>query len=333
VSARTARNLAFGLATLASGLLGAPMLLPETTAADRLPRRALARPGSRFLTLDGIEVHHELLGPDPAVDARTAPALLLSHHFYGSTPVWDRFAPLLADRHRIVTWDRPGFGLTERPVRHSDGRNPYTREAAARLGWSLLDALGIEQAVLVGASAGGSNVLEMYAQEPDRVRALVLLAPAITGDVGAPPQVRPLLRSTPLRRLGPRIVERFVGDITRERSTRSWHDPARARDEDLAPYRDLTRVEGWSRGLWEVMTAEPPPDLRPVLRSIRVPTLVVTGAQDRTIAPRWGRWVAATVPSGRFALLPDCGHVPHQERPDELAAIVRPFLDEVLDLA
>jgi pimeloyl-ACP methyl ester carboxylesterase len=341
MSGRAARRAAIGLATLTGGLLGAPMLLPETTSADRLPRRALARPGSRFVTIDGVEVHHEITGPtiasapdmsDGSGDdvGHAAPTLLLSHHFYGSTPVWDRFAPLLADRHRVVTWDRPGFGLTERPVRGSLEHNPYTRTAAARLGWSLLDAIGAEDAVLVGASAGGSNVLEMYAQAPQRVRALVLLAPAITGDVGAPPQVRRLLRTAPLRRLGPRVVEQFIGDITRERSTRAWHDPSRARDEDLAPYRDLTRVEGWSRGLWEVMTAEPPPDLRPVLRSIAVPTLVVTGAQDRTIAPRWGRWVAATVPGGRFALLPDCGHVPHQERPEELAAIVRPFLAEVL---
>jgi pimeloyl-ACP methyl ester carboxylesterase len=334
MSSRLRRPL-IGLATLAGGLLGAPMLLPETTAADRLPRRDLARSSSRFLRIDGIEVHHEIHGPTAAPDGGTevstsTPTLLLSHHFYGSTPVWDRFAPLLTDRYRLVAWDRPGFGLTERPVRGALPANPYTREAAARIAWSLLDALGVGSTVLVGASADGTNVLEMYAQAPDRVRALVLLAPAITGDVGAPPRLRPLLRSAPLRRLGPRVVERVVGDITRERSTRSWADPSRAQDEDLAPYRDLVRVEGWSRGLWEVMTAEGPPDLRSVLRSIRVPTLVVTGAQDRTIAPRWGRWVAATVPGGRFELLPDCGHVPHQERPEELARIVRPFLDEVL---
>ena len=318
------RRAAIALATLAGGLAGAPMLLPETTSADRLPRRELARPSSRFLDLDGIEVHHEVHGPDDG------PTLILSHHFYGSTPVWDRLVPLLADDHRVVTWDRPGFGLTERPMRETRADNPYTRAAAARLGWSLLDALGVRETVLVGASAGGTNVLEMYAQAPERVRALVLLAPAITGDVGAPPQLRALLNTRPLRRIAPRAVERLAGEVTRARSTRSWADPSRATDEDLAPYRDLLRVEGWSRGLWEVMTAEPPPDLRPVLRSIRVPTLVVTGAQDRTIAPRWGRWVAATVPGGRFALLPDCGHVPHQERPTELAAIVRPFLAEVL---
>ena len=322
------RRSMLGLATLAGGLLGAPMLLPETTPADRLPRRDLARPGSRFVRLDGVEVHHEVYGPVDA--APDTPTLLMAHHFYGSTPVWDRLTPLLSDRYRIVTWDRPGFGLTERPLHGMLPHNPYTREAAARLGWSLLDALDVEDAVLVGASAGGTNVLEMYAMAPDRVRAIVLLAPAITGDVGAPPQLRRLLRTTPLRRLGPRVVERFIGDITPERSTRSWNDPSRAHDIDLAAYRDLVRVEGWSRGLWEVMTAEGPPDLRRVLRSITVPTLVVTGAQDRTIAPRWGRWVAAVVPGGRFELLPDCGHVPHQERPEELARFVRPFLEGAL---
>ena len=321
---RRVRAGAVALATLAGAIIGAPMLLPETTAADRLPRRELARPTSRFVRLDGIEVHHEVHGPDDA------PTLLLSHHFYGSTLVWDRLVPLLADEHRLVTWDRPGFGLTERPVRDTRTDNPYTRSVTARLGWSLLDSLGVERAVLVGASAGGTNALEMYAQAPERVRALVLLAPAITGDVGAPPRLRPLLNSAPLRRIAPRAVERVAGEVTRERITRSWADPSRATDADLAAYADLLRVEGWSRGLWEVMTAEQPPDLRRVLRSVQVPTLVVTGAQDRTIAPRWGRWVAATIPDGRFQLLPDCGHVPHQERPDALAAIVSPFLDEVL---
>jgi pimeloyl-ACP methyl ester carboxylesterase len=323
---RTLRGALLGAATLAGAIAGAPRLLPEMTAADRLPRRELARATSRFAPIDGIEVHHEVFGPT----APDAPTLLLSHHFYGSTRVWDRLSPLLATDHRIVTWDRPGFGLTERPTRDRfGGDNPYTRRAAARLGWGLLDELGVDRAVLVGSSAGGTNALEMYAMAPERVRALVLLAPAITGDVGAPPQLRELLRSEVGLRLGPRVVERFVTEVTRERSTRAWADPSRAEEIDLAPYRDLLRTEGWSRGLWEVMTAEGPPDLRNVLRSVAVPALVVTGSHDRTIAPRWGRWVAGLMPTGRFELLPDCGHVPHQERPVELAAIVRTFLAEL----
>jgi pimeloyl-ACP methyl ester carboxylesterase len=299
------------------------------STTTNLPRRELARATSRFLDVDGVEIHHEVHdSATHSVDSR--PTMLLSHHFYGSTAVWDRMVPLLTDRARVVSWDRPGFGLTDRPVASGLPTNPYTRAGSARLGWGLLDALRRDEVILVGASAGGTNALEMYAQQPDRVRALILLAPAITGDVGAPPRLRRLLNSPPLRALAPPIVERFAGEVTRERSTRSWADPSRATDEDLAPYRDLLRVEGWARGLWEVMTAEPPPDLRDVLRSVRVPALVVTGAQDRTILPRWGRWMAASIPDGRFVLLPDCGHVPHQERPIELAALLQPFLDEVL---
>jgi pimeloyl-ACP methyl ester carboxylesterase len=323
---RTVRGTLIGAATLAGAIAGAPRLLPEATSADRLPRRELARATSRFVTVDGVELHHEVHGPGRST-SEDSMTLLLSHHFYGSTRVWDRFTPLLADDHRVVTWDRPGFGLTERPTRDRFGdHNPYTRAGAARLGWGLLDELGIEQAVLVGSSAGGTNVLEMYAMAPERVRALVLLAPAITGDVGAPPPLRELLRSEVGLRLGPRLVERFVTEVTRERSTRAWADPSRADESDIAPYHDLLRTEGWSRGLWEVMTAEGPPDLRRVLRSVQVPALVVTGSHDRTIAPRWGRWVAASMPTGRFELLEDCGHVPHQERPVQLADIVRPFL-------
>jgi pimeloyl-ACP methyl ester carboxylesterase len=305
--------------------LAAATLLPERTAADRLPRREYAGPHGRFVRLRGVEVHHEVHGP------ADAPALLLSHHFYGAVRVWDRLVPLLADRYRVVAWDRPGFGLTERPLRDPRGPNPYTRRAAAELGWALLDHLGIGETVLVGASAGGSNAIEMHEMAPHRVRGMALLAPAITGDVGAPAPLRPLLRTAPLRRIGPRIAERYAGEVTRERATRSWADPTRADDAvDLAPYRQLLRTEGWSRGLWEVMTAEAPPDLRAALRRIVAPTLVVTGERDRTIAPRWGRWVAGEVADGRFALLPDAGHVPHQERPAEVAELLHGFLADVL---
>ncbi len=310
---------------LTGAALAAATLLPERTRADRLPRHEYAGPDGRFVRLRGVEVHHEVHGPEDA------PVLLLSHHFYGAVRVWDRLVPLLTDQYRVVAWDRPGFGLTERPLRDPRGPNPYTRAAAAELGWALLDHLGVRDAVLVGASAGGSNAIEMADRAPDRVRAMVLLAPAITGDVGAPPPLRPLLRTAPLRRIGPRLAERFAGEVTRERATRSWADPSRADDDvDLAPYRQLLATEGWSRGLWEVMTAERPPDLRAALRRIAAPALVVTGEDDRTIAPRWGRWVAEHIPGGRFALLPDAGHVPHQERPAQLVDVVRPFLAEAL---
>lgn len=313
------------LTTAAVTAAAAPLLLPRETAADRLPRRELAGPDGRFVELLGVDTHHEVHG------AAGAPAVLLAHHFYGSVATWRRVVAPLAVGVRVVAMDRPGFGLTERPVPVEGTPNPYTRAHAARMGWALLDRLGIDRAVLVGSSAGGTHVLEMYARAPERVRGLVLVSPAITGDVGAPPPLRPLLRTPQLRRLGPRVVERVVGDLDRGRVTRSWHDPSRATDDDLAPYRDLLRVEGWSRGLWEVMHAEGPPDLRALLGRVRVPTLVVTGTSDRTIAPHLTARTARAIPGARLEVLPACGHVPQQERPDLLVPLLERFLAALPD--
>jgi pimeloyl-ACP methyl ester carboxylesterase len=296
----------------------------DAATADLRPGSELGYATSRFERFAGVEVHHEVQGR--AVDD----AVLFSHHFYGSTPTWRHVMAELADDHLVAAFDRPGFGLTERPPRSRwNSHNPYTRDASARIGWELLDHLGVQDAVLVGSSAGGTNVLEMYRRQPDRVRGLVLVSPAITGDVGPPPWLRPLLRSPQARALAPSIVRRLASDVSAARIGRSWHDPSRATDVHAEPYQRMLQVEGWERGFWEVVTAEPPPDLRDVLRSIAVPTLLVVGASDGIIAPRWNRRTAGAIPGARFEVIPDCGHTPQEECPDALLGLLRPFLAEL----
>jgi len=314
-------------AAIALGAIAAPLALPIRSASDRLPRRELVGPDGRLVDVDGLEVHLVEAGPSTGADG--APAVMLAHHFYGSVATWRHVLPELASGARVVAHDRPGFGLTERPVVARGGPNPYTRAEQARLGWRVLDRLGIGEAVLVGCSAGGTHVLEMYAREPDRVKGLVLLSPAITGDVGAPPALRPLLRSPQVRRIAPRVVERLVDDVPRERVERSWHDPSRLTDEDVDAYRRLVRVEGWARGLWESMIAEPPPDLRAVLRRIDVPTVVVAGRSDRTIAAHFNARTARSIPGAELVLLDDCGHLPQEERPEAVVAAVEGVIGNV----
>lgn len=288
---------------------------PPTTAA-----RDLAGPDGRFLDVDGIPVHHRVAGPPDA------PAVLLFHHFHGSVAAWRHVHDDLARDHRVIAFDRVGFGLTERPQRNGRSTNPYTREMSTRIALRLLDEYDIEVASLVGASAGGTVALETYARNPDRVVGLALISPAITGDVGAPARLRPLLRTWPLRAIGPRVVGRLAGEVTRERVARSWHDARLADDQDVETYTRPMRADGWSRGLYEVMTAEPPPDLRTLLRAIDVPTLVVAGASDPVISPGWNRRTADAIPGASFHLLPDVGHTPHEERPDLLLPVLRRFL-------
>jgi pimeloyl-ACP methyl ester carboxylesterase len=293
----------------------------ESDAADP-PEAGLGRSESRFARLAGVDVHHEVAGsPDD-------PTLLLLHHFYGNTATWRHVMADLGRDHHVAAFDRPGFGLTERPARHAwtEG-NPYTRDASARITLGLLDRLQAHRAVLVGSSAGGTVALEAYARAPERVRALVLLSPAITGDVGPPAGLRPVLRSAGGRRLGPRVVRRLARDVTLDRVTRSWHDPSRGSEDDLDAYRRPLRIPGWERGLWEVVTAEDPPRLAGLLSRIDVPTLVVSGGSDRVIAPRWNARTAAAIGGARLEVIPACGHTPQEECPDQLTAVIRDFLD------
>ncbi len=292
--------------------------------ATTLPGPALAGPDSRFLDIDGIAVHHRVTGPEDA------PTVLLFHHFYGSVATWRHVQDDLSSDHRVVSFDRVGFGLTERPPRSRwNGRNPYTREMSARIALALLDDLGERGAVLVGSSAGGTAAIETYARAPRRVRGLALLSPAITGDVGAPAALRPLLRTDTAAGLGAVLVRRLAGDVTRERVARSWHDPALADEADVEAYARPLQVTGWDRGLWEAMTAERPPDLRHVVRRIQAPTIVIAGESDRLIRPHWNRRTAAALPHGRFELLPEVGHTPHEERPDLLLPVLRGFLADL----
>lgn len=310
---------------VAALLLGVPLLVPPP-AAQTSPHRELAYPDSRFARLSGIDVHHLLSGPPDG------PTLLLSHHFYGSAPTWRKLTATLPAAWQVVAFDRPGFGLTERPERERWGElDPYSRATAARLGWQLLDDLEVEEAVLVGSSAGGTNALEMYLLHPERVRAIVLLSPAITGDVGPPTSLRPLLRSPQVRAIAPHLIQRFVGEVDVARTASSWADPSRATPADAEPYQRMLQVDGWDRGFWEVINASPRPQLAGVLADIDVPVLVVSGDSDTVIRPRWNRRTAAAIPGARYVELTDCGHTPQEECPEALAAALERFLAAPLD--
>jgi pimeloyl-ACP methyl ester carboxylesterase len=277
--------------------------------------RSRGRARRRFVRLAGIDVHHEVAGR--AED----PTVVLLHHFYGSTATWRHVLGDLGRDHHVAAFDRPGFGLTERPDRHAwrDG-SPYTRAAAAGITLGLLDELGAEEAVLVGSSAGGTVALETYARAPERVRALVLLSPAITGDVG-PTRGAPAAAARPARP-GDRLPDHSP-PLPRPHPRaghRSWHDPARATEADLEAYRRPLRGRRMGAGAVGRRHRGGPPQLGGLLRRIDVPTLVVAGTERPCDLPRWNARTARAIPGARLEVLPACGHTPQEECPRRCCA-------------
>jgi pimeloyl-ACP methyl ester carboxylesterase len=298
-----------------------PLVIPVRPAPGTLPAAEVAPGGGRFVEVEGISVYLEEAGDGE-------PALILLHGFGASVFSFREVIEPLTEWARVVAFDRPGFGFTERPRRGGwQGANPYGVEGQAGLTVALMDELGVDRAVLIGHSAGAAVAARVAIVYPERVDALILVAPAILTSGGAPGWVRPLLAIPQIDRLGPLAVRGFV-DRLEGILDRSWYDASRLTDGVREGYKAPLRVDGWDRGLWEILRAPSAGDIAGRLSEICVPVLVLSGTADEIVPPSDSLAVAEAVPGARFALIDETGHVPHEERPADFVMLIEEFLKE-----
>ena len=281
--------------------------------------RALAGPETGFVELLDLDVRVDRAGSGE-------PSFVLLHGFGASSFTWHAVAASLAERGSTLAFDRPAFGLTERPLALDDGaRDPYTLVFAQALLQALLDASGVERAILVGNSAGGTVALEFALAHPERVRALVLISPAVFR-AGPPAFVRSLLSLPGMSSAGPFLLRQLLPRFGDRGIEAAWHDPSRITPEILAGYRLPLQVKGWDRALWAFTLASAPSDLAERVALLRVPTLIVTGDDDRIVPTEESVKLAGAIPGAALAVIPACGHLAHEECPAELLAALDPFL-------
>ena len=281
---------------------------------------------TRFLDVDGVAVH---VGEVTGNGAGHRRGVVLLHHFYGNVATWRRVLRRL-DRVGLpaLAVDRPGFGWSQRPdptTARAMDTNPYTRAFGVAAARAAIDAAGWDEVVVVGSSMGGTLAIELAdAMQRDPAAPglphLVLLAPALTGDVGMPPRLRPVLRHPRVGQAMAPLIHRLSRRIDLDRVAGGWYDQRLANQADVDAYRIPTRLPGWAHGIWEVMTVEPPPDLRDVAVGLDVPTTVVSGRHDRTIRPRWNEKTAAGMDAELVVLA--AGHTPQEEAPDQVADLI-----------
>ncbi len=306
------------LVLLSTVLCIAPLLVPIPPLADVYDPGELADADSRFIDVGGIQVHYKIAGQGP-------PVFLLLHGFGASTFSWREVMQPLAEQGTAIAFDRPAFGLTERPTRDSwKGSNPYTASSQVDLTLALLDALGIEKAILVGNSAGGTVSMRTALRAPDRVAALVLISPAVY-ESGPPSWVRPLYQLPQTQRLGPLVVRYLVPRLEGALPS-AWHDPSKIDADILAGYKLPLQVAGWDRAFWEFNLASTPLDMEPTLPQLTTPTLVVTGDDDRWVPTSQSIRLASELPNADLVVIPNCGHVAQEECPQEFLEAVISFL-------
>jgi pimeloyl-ACP methyl ester carboxylesterase len=235
--------------------------------------------------------------------------LVLVHAGVADARMWEPVLPALARRHRVVRYDMRGFGAT----RSMPG--PFSDVADLR---ALLDALGIERAHVVGASAGGLHALELAATAPARVASLVLLAAALP-DIQPSPRLRAYAEAEEAAiALG--HVDRAV-----EVNVRMWAEHSTPEVQALVT--DMQRIA------YELQLHEgaDPDELDPPvserLGEIAVPATVAYGDRDVADFVVVAGRLHDELPDATLHVIEGAGHLPALDRPQEVARIVLRHLD------
>jgi 3-oxoadipate enol-lactonase len=237
-----------------------------------------------------------------------APVLILGPSLGTTRSVWDPQLPLLAGRFRVLRYDHLGHGESDVPP------GPYIISELADALAELMAAVRVDRAHVAGLSLGGMVGMQLAADHPQLVDQLAI----VCSSAHLPPAQSWHDRAAAVRTKGSTaaIADTVVG---------RWFTPAFASTPAAQAARANlleTPPEGYA-GCCEAIAAM---DLRPLLHSIKAPTLAVTGAEDPATPAEHAETVAAGVRSGgtpaRVEIVPGAAHLASVERPQEVGRLL-----------
>jgi 3-oxoadipate enol-lactonase len=240
------------------------------------------------------------------------PPLVFLHGIGGAARAWRGQLDFFKDRYRTIAWDMPGYG----------GSAPLPTVSIAALAGALQDFLqhvGVTKPILIGHSIGGMIVQQLLAKSPLVAGAVVLAqtSPAFGKPDGdwqkafIDARLGPLDRGATLASLASSLVKELVGDDP---------DPG---GMDLARDCMAAVPEATYRA---TMLALMGFDLRNALKSIAVPTLVLSGTKDNNAPAPMMAKMASYIPSAKYVELDGVGHLANLERPIAFNAAMDRFL-------
>ncbi|HET8995671.1 MAG TPA: alpha/beta hydrolase [Acetobacteraceae bacterium] len=303
-------------------LLAGGALLGAIALANRYARPRVTPPPARrrSVQVDGVRLFYLEQGEGTPIVLLHGNGAMAED--FAASGILDR----LAVRHRVIAFDRPGFGESERP-----STRIWTFPAQADLLRRALVQMGIARPVLVGHSAGCLAALHMALHDPQDTAALVLLSgfyfPRLRPDMlitslWALPGLRWLAASAAAHLFGwlalpgyLRVV--FAPNRVPERFRRSFPLAAVLRPRHL-----MATIADTPLLLWDPMT------LPRCLDRLRMPVTIMTGTQDRIVMGRLqSRRLHQAVPGSRLHALEGIGHMIHHAEPDAVIAAIEQAAD------
>jgi pimeloyl-ACP methyl ester carboxylesterase len=303
-------SIGLGAAFLAIVLSG--FWTPDLDRAELEKRYAASSPQN--IDIDGLKVHYKETGP------LGAPALLLLHGFGSSLQAWDDWSVNLEQKYRVIRLDLPGFGLTGASPDHD-----YSEEKDLAILTHFADKLGLDKFSVIGHSMGGKMAWSLAAAQPDRVQALVLMAPdgfPETKDIGTKPYEVPAIMG---------VIQYFLPKYLVRKSIEPAFANSAALNEALVNrYFDMLRAPGVRGAILDRSNQTIYSDPVPRLKAIKAPTLLIWGEQDQMIPSSNAQSYAGVLLNSTTVLVPQLGHLLQEEQPEKGLAFVMEFLDQHL---
>ena len=301
------------LASAAAAALGA-LALANHAAARRAEREH--PPEGEFIEVDGVRLHY--------TDRGTGQPVVLVHGNAVAGDDWNTSGVadlLLGDGFRVIVFDRPGFGHSERPR----GR-AWTAMQQAELLHNALRQLGVERPVVVGHSWGTIVALSMAVRHPADMAGLVLLSgyyfwtlrpDAVLVAAGAIPILGDLLRYT---------VSPWLGRLLMPLQKRAMFSPAPVTVRFRAEYSDAMALRPSQIRATSVDGALMIPGalrLRRHYDELSMPTLIMAGSGDKVVFKRNAERLRDAIPGSVLRILDGAGHMVHHSAPREVVKAIR----------
>ena len=242
-------------------------------------------------------------------DLGSGPALVLIHGIGGDADDWAFCLQSLSSSHRVVALDMLGFGRSDKPFM------AYCIEVFVEVLEAFLRKLHIERATLIGGSLGGWIAAAYALRFPEAVDKLILVDSA--GVWGNTPEL-PIDLHVSTRRHMREIFELL------------FYDKTLATDLliDLAYEQHLERGDGYTIHRMLQNLRDGREFLDEKIAALTTPTLILWGEQDRLIPVETGRLMHQLIRKSKLQVIPQCGHLPALEKPEEFVRCVQEFLAE-----
>jgi haloalkane dehalogenase len=288
------------------------------------PSFRLGRVPSRLGTIAYVEADPEFWGPPP-----TAP-LVFIHGFGGgsSSYEWSKVYPAFAAEYRVLAPDLPGWGASEHPER------PLSSADYGEVLAEWLAQLCPEPAVVVASSLSAALAVRVAIAHPDRLRALVLVAPAGLADFGQDPRGTAINRVASVPGVDQLIYRGAIATAAGIRlflSQRQFADAAKLAEETVAAYRASAQQPRAEVAALAFVRGDLSVDLAADLPRLTTPTAILWGEAAQITDVALGRRLAALNPGAIqwFETMPGVGLTPQLEQPGITIAWIQQILNHL----